>query len=43
LNRLKVSARNWRLFVSVNGMFFTTEKSKFARPGPMTVLRPRLP
>src|SRR5437899_587308 len=38
LNTLKASARNWTLFVSFNAMFFTTAKSKFARPGPMTVL-----
>src|SRR6059036_1787393 len=29
--------------ISFKEMFFTSEKSKFARPGPITVLRPRLP
>src|SRR5262245_33865149 len=33
LNRLKASALNWRLVPSVNAVFFTTAKSKFARPG----------
>src|SRR5213593_3403031 len=46
LNRLKNSVRNWTLKLSeILGMqlFLNAEKSKFTSPGPINVLRPRLP
>src|SRR5579863_608085 len=46
LNTLKNSALNWMLKFSEilrTGLFLNSEKSRFAKPGPMTVLRPRLP
>src|SRR5205807_1922338 len=46
LNTLKNSARNWTLKFSEilrTEWFLNNEKSRFERPGPITVLRPRLP
>ena len=43
LNRLKNSARNCRLVPSVIRVFLISEKSTVAKPGPITVFRPKLP
>src|ERR1043165_8744952 len=43
LKRLKNSVRNSPRNRSVNGRYFTTEKSTFFCPGPVRMLRPVLP
>src|SRR5215207_7740239 len=43
LKRLKNSVRNSPRTDSVNGRYFTTEKSTFFCPGPVRMLRPALP
>ena len=42
-SRLKISARNWRESRSCNLVVLKAEKSHVARPGPVSVSRPRLP
>jgi hypothetical protein len=41
--RLKASARTCQASRSVNFVFLTREKSRFAKPGPVTTLRPKFP
>src|SRR5581483_1623016 len=43
LKRLKNSARNSRLVLSVRAVVLNSEKSKLARPGPLKLPRPTLP
>ena len=43
LNRLKISARNWRFMRSLSFVFLKTDKSKSPRPGPEYTPRPKFP